>query len=284
MIAEKPVNKHNFLRWYPAIGEALPLVAPLAIATPPGPGLPNIRYKPRRVFSALPVVFNDQLNFIINSMAPIAAGAPETLRLGLLDCLALIPLPAATIGAAPGIFEPEKSHLYGAVTIPNLPDKEYNFVIYNTNNEILLVSNPIKVINYHNWREQTVTLEYTNTFDLQGYLYSLYPAGFVNRFRVYASIEQPKYEEDIEEYTDSNNVTRTTYQGISKNYVFATAWIEENNYDAFFNLFMHDYLFIDNRPYRKTDALEPEYFYPYPYFLASTKITDLEESLNTKFC
>jgi hypothetical protein len=279
------VNDLNFLRWHPCAAVVLPFQAPLAYCQPAGPACAlYAEASPYAEYPKLPLVDGDQVKFFINSDDAIAIPAGfASLGLGLVQNGVLVVANAGTLASLPGLT-PNTFYLRGSLNVNCWLDGVYWPVIYDLNDKhVLLIANPVQVMNLQNWQAETVWVRYRHPSSLYGVNYSALPA-FYQEFRLALSMFQPTFPTDETTYTDANNYTRTTKLVVGRTYEIQTDFMDQATFDAAAMMFTHRELFIDGKRVKAQGSLAPEYLPGSIWVTAKGKVLDQDFARRVSQC
>lgn len=255
------VNDLNFLRWHPAAAVELPFAVPLATCDPVPGGACTLFPEANEAndFPTLPVVDGDRLRFFINSDAAIDVTAGfASISLGLVQDGVLVEANVGTLYSLPGPTA-ASYFIYGDLLVDCLSDGVYWPVIYDLSDQhVLLIANPLEVINRQNWTESTVWVRFRHKSSVYGVAYSALP-GFYQEFRLALSMFQPKYPTDETTYTDRNNRTRTTSLGVSRVYEIQSDFWDQATFTAAALMFTHYDVTINGKAVKIQGTLDPDY-------------------------
>lgn len=281
----EPINQVNFLRWYEPVAGAIPtadiadsgkcLEVYTADLRADSDCKVIAEYSSEQY--ALPMVYGDQVSFVINANKDF--GAANSLTLWLLKNDALTPVASPAIAY---ITEGGNKYLTGQFTVPCSAEDRQNIILMRTAsgiNEIVAVSNPVRIINFQSGQHPTVLADFRHSVSQFGFPYTT-GTTFRNRFRIDALLTIPRHTESISTYIDRNEVTRFVGKGkINRVQDFKTDHLDAATHEAITAMFMHNDLKLNGKAFLKIDSYESELENDvYPLYQASTRLKDLSFS------
>jgi hypothetical protein len=280
MIATKPINDLNFLRWHVANDATLNNPAGFTAQAPARPA-------PARDLEAdypLPLVAGDPIAFFINSDVNFADFAD--LALGYLKKEKLVRDAAATLLQVAPV---PSYRIAGSFVVPAaalLPDGEYHLAIYRKSTlQALLISNPVRVINNQQWNRETAFITVSNPRNIAGYLFENMPPDYQLAFRIDGFLRNEQTPENRAAYKDLNLRSRNLRFSLERTVELELDYLDPATHTALalylgFQEFRVDGgLYFQDGTYEREDPAGGNLL-----SLAKVKLIDNEFSQKIKYC
>lgn len=271
-IQPDPINNLNFLRWHQPFGgpidgqtfaesgECLQVYQP---DTRPATSCSILPGNEDDVY-AIPFRYFDEISFVINQ--PFDLGTITDVSLFIFQNNAFTQITPFV----PNYIEVgANKYLAGSFNVPCLPEGRYNLAlalqtevipdsppIYGK--DILLVSNPVRVMNHQSGQHPTLYVTYRHNLAQFGYPYAADPT-FINKFRVDALLTAGRPVESIALYEDRNRQTRFIGRGkLDRQYDFKTDYLDHLTHEAMAAMLLHNSVTMEGRNMQKLESYETE--------------------------
>lgn len=282
----QPVNDYNFIRWYAASGETLPLAS---APTAPGPRLDFPIYKNiDRCASYAPVfVPNEPISFFINSPTALPYD-PSTLTLGLLRGATLVINDLGGLRGLEDINNPGSYYLYhDNLQITTVPESRYRLVLYSSDSTVEYFSNQLQCLSFDRAQLETVRLESSNTRNHFYYYYKeALDAGAPYQLRLRLHIYQDTFvpEMNFKQYRAANTGRlRNVKAEPDLSYQLITKAFDHDAHRAMIALSLQDTIAINGRYYLTKEDYTPNIRTEYPMSNGSWTVYEQAFSRITRY-
>lgn len=262
IIDARPINSHNFITWFNAIGDTAFNSTTITNCVNGYPK-PYRLNKPKAKNHYPCIVNGEQFSFYINFDTDYANPLFTSFRLYVINIYGVVQddvAPLLQVMAADGV----SYFIYASVTLAGLNPGAYRLAIVNPNDagRIIFVSQEIKVITTAIALQETFRVVYKASVNMYRFLYESIPS-YVHEIRLRMNVLEENPEGELSQYrASSSGKLRNVYVELDLALKLETYWFDDLAHRAVFTFQVHDYIFLNGKSYLVKSLYKPSWGNP----------------------